>query len=136
MRCKITTFFSHIQHFLQKTHQSETFFYLAQKNASFSVYFNISKITFGSLRSRCVQRNCVICPQADVSCTYGAFHAAKPRCLVILCYRPKGGWLRIYYRKRLKNTPSVLLAERFSHKSVLLAIHFFCKSVVYIKHFL
>ena len=42
----------------------------------------------------------------------------------------------IYYRKRLKNTPSILLAIRFSPKSVLLAIHFFHKSVVYIKHFL
>ena len=28
---------------------------------------------------RCVQRSCVICPQVDVICTYGAFHAAEPR---------------------------------------------------------
>ena len=36
----------------------------------------------------------------------------------------------IFYRKRLKNTPPVLFAERFLSKSVLLAIHFFHKSVV------
>ena len=42
----------------------------------------------------------------------------------------------IFYRKRLKNTPSILLAKRFSPKSVLPAIHFLRKSVVYIKHFL
>lgn len=46
-----------------------------------------------------------------------------------------GGAAGIFYRKRLKNRPYVLLAERFLHKSVLLAIHFFRKSVVYIKHF-
>ena len=54
--------------------------------------------------------------------------------LVVLgAAEPRGS---IFYRKRLKNTPSILYAKRFSHKSVLLAIHFFHKSVVYIKHFL
>ena len=36
----------------------------------------------------------------------------------------------IFYRKRLKNTPSVLYTERFLHKSVLHTIHFFRKSVL------
>ena len=46
-----------------------------------------------------------------------------------------GGAAGIFYRKRLKNTPSILLTERFLSKSVLLAIHFLHKSVVYVKHF-
>ena len=30
---------------------------------------------------RCVQRSCVVCPQADVSCTCGALDVAEPRWL-------------------------------------------------------
>ena len=38
---------------------------------------------------RCVQRSCVVCPQADVICTCGALDVAEPRWLVILCGRPR-----------------------------------------------
>ena len=33
----------------------------------------------------------VSCPQADVSCTYGAFHAAELRFYCFLCCSPAGG---------------------------------------------
>ena len=39
---------------------------------------------------RCMWRSHVSCPQADVSCTYGAFHAAEPRCFVVLFARGRG----------------------------------------------
>jgi hypothetical protein len=69
--CKNTTFFSidqKIWHFLSK-------------------YHNTSKNTLGSQSERWMWRSHVSCPQADVSCTYGAFHAAKPRCYFMLSPR-------------------------------------------------
>ena len=69
-------------------------------------------------------RSHVSCPQADVACTVGALFVAKPRCLVILCCRPRDhsvdNWqltidscLRrsrgIFYRNNIKNRYANLL---------------------------
>ena len=43
------------------------------------------KIAFGSQSERCMQRSCVMCPQADVPCTVGALFVAKLR------YHPRAG---------------------------------------------
>lgn len=62
-----------------------------------------------------MQRSCVICPQGDVSCTYGAFHAAEPLFrLKVRGERLKAG---IFYRFALNYFVTATLAAYFVHIS-------------------
>ena len=68
LRCTGNAFFWYIQHFLRKYSRKNNWQLFSAWHAE-----------------RCMQRSCVICPQADVPCTVGALFVAKPRC------RPRAG---------------------------------------------